>query len=501
MGEVTPRRSRAVRYLVLALAGWSVLTGLAVSAERLRSRAVIRDAARLQAQVSTELLVIARRWNASHGGVYVPVTADLRPSPWLAHLPDRDARTATGRELTLMNPAWMTRELLQMADRERKVTGHVTSLRPIRPENVPDEWERRALERLDAGAAEFNEVVPQGGEERLRSMLPLRTEASCLPCHGAQGYRVGDLRGGIAVSVPLRPLVAIGDADALRQLGVHGSIWLMGVAGILLAFADHRRRAAAEESSDRQRAAAEAELQAARRLEAVGRLSAGVAHDFNNLLAPILTIAGVVRDELPDTSPLRDDLEEIRGAAAKARDLVRALQTLSRKNGAHAERIPMWGLVTDGESVFRSVAGTRLGFVLRVGAEVPSVYADRPLVELAVANLVVNAREGAVKGRTIAMELGAATLDAAEATRLRVQEGRHAMVTVAEEGVARELLDDLSGYAPVQGTGGADPGGAGFGMPTISGIVGQYGGGLVVREAPGSGWIVRLLLPEAPREV
>jgi signal transduction histidine kinase len=500
MNTTAVRRDRAARYAALALLGWSALTGLAVLAERLRSREVIRDAAALQAQVSLELLVIARRWNAGHGGVYVPVTEATPPSPWLAHLPDRDGRTATGRALTLMNPAWMTREILTLADREKKVTGHVTSLWPLRPENLPDAWEHRALERLEKGAGEVTEVVEEGAESRLRAMRPLRVERSCLPCHGGQGYEVGDVRGGIAVSVPLAPLEAIGAADLRRQGWVHGSIWLLGIAAILVAFADHTRRIAAEVAAERHRATAEAELQAARRLEAVGRLSAGVAHDFNNLLAPILTIAGVVRDELPDSSHLRDDLEEIRGAAAKARDLVRALQTLSRKNGAHSERIPMRELVVEGEPVFRSVAGTRLGFVLRVGDEVPVVFADRPLVELAVANLVVNAREGAVIGRTIAMEVGSVTLAGAEATRLRVQEGRHAAVTVAEASVAPNLLADLSRFAPIQGAGGADPGGAGLGMPTIGGIVGQYGGGLVFREAPGQGWIVRLLLPEAPPE-
>jgi len=491
-------RDRGLRYALLAAAAWTALTAVAILAEVGRGKAAIRDAAELEARLSFDHLVIARRWNASHGGVFVPVTETLRPSPWLAHLVDRDGRTATGRDLTLMNPAWMTREILELTNRELKVTGHITSLRPMRPENAPDPWERGALERLEAGEASYSELVVEKGEERLRFMGGLKTEQSCLFCHRAQGYKVGDVRGGIAVSVPTAPLLAIGANDTRRQLQVHGTIWLLGLGAIGLALRGHRRAAAVEAEADRRRSDAEAELAAARRLEAVGRLSAGVAHDFNNLLAPILTVSGVVRDELPEQSPLRADLDDIRGAAVKARDLVRALQTLSRTNGGRPARVSVAAIARESERLLRSFAGTRLGFVLRVADSSPTVVADRSLLELALANLVVNAREGAVVGKTIAMDVGAVELAQADADRLHVRAGRHAAVTVSEAGVVSTLFAGAEGFVQVQALVAADPGGAGLGIPTINGIVAQYGGGVVARAAGGAGWILRLLLPEAP---
>jgi nitrogen-specific signal transduction histidine kinase len=490
-----------VRYAAAALAGWTALTGLALLAEQWRAREAVREAAQLEAELSIELIKIVRRWNAGHGGVFVPVTPRLAPNPYLAHVPDREARTGAGRELTLMNPAWMTREILELANAELRVTGHITSLRPIRPENAPDPWERRALEKLEAGAASFGELVVEGGERRYRLMGALRVEERCLGCHGVQGYAVGDLRGGIAVAVPTAAFSEIGRSDVRRQAVVHGSIWLLGVAAILVALGDHRRRAAAEREAERRHQEAEAELAAARRLEAVGRLSAGIAHDFNNLLAPILTVSGVVRDELPGDSPLRADLDDIRAAATKARDLVRALQTLSQQDGARLERFPLRSVLVDGEGLLRSFAGRRLGFELRLADQVPVVVADRALVELALANLVVNAREGAVVGKRIAVEAGTVEIGRADAARLRVREGRHAAVTVAEADVPAALHDDLGAFAPVHGAGAADAGGAGVGMPTINGIVAQYGGGVVARPVGEAGWMVRLLLPEAPLTV
>jgi signal transduction histidine kinase len=494
------REDRGVRYAAYALATWTALTAVAFLLEVGRGEAVVHDAAEIEAQLSYQILRIARRWNAGHGGVFVPVTETVRPSPYLAHMPDREARTAGGRELTLMNPAWMTREILELTNEERGLMGHITSLRPLRPENAPDPWERGALERIEAGASSFSELVDVGGEERLRFMGRLTVEESCLRCHGAQGYREGDVRGGIAVSVPVAPLEALGARDNLRQALVHGSIWLLGVLGILIALADHRRRAFGEAAAERRKQAAEAELAAARRLEAVGRLSAGLAHDLNNLLAPILTVSGVVKDELPPASPLREDLDEIRNAARKARDLIRSLQTLSRKNGARLERIHVAGVASEGAELLRGFAGTRLGFALVVEEGTPTVLADRPLLELALANLVVNAREGAVSGREVRMSVGAVDVSPADAGRFQIRSGRHAAVTVAGAGVAPSLLDGIGGFSTVQGAADADPGGAGFGLPTINGIAAQYGGGVLVREDASAGWIVRLLLPAAPSE-
>lgn len=491
------RRGRqGVRYALFAVVGWTALTALAIGVELGRSDAAVRAAAELQARNSFETLRIVRRWNARFGGVFVPVSDTLRPSPWLTHVPDRAARTEGGRELTLMNPAWMTRQILELANQELQITGHITSLKPLRPENAPDPWERSALERLEAGADEYSEVAQGPGGPRLLYMGKLTAEHSCLRCHAEQIDRVGEVRGGIAISVPLAPFSELGTREGRRQLAVHAFIWLLGLLGILLALRDHRRLVAAEVASEDRQAKAEAELSAARRLEAVGRLSSGLAHDFNNLLAPVLSVSGLVRDELPPDSPLRADLEEIRSAASKARELVRALQTLSRKNGAHLERIPLERLVRENEELLRRFAGPRLGFVLRVGEGVPIVQADRPLLELALANLVAAAREGGVHGRTIGMDVAATDLSDDEAARLRVQPGRHAAVTVAEAGT---LGAPFAPFSPLHGDASESSVGA-FGLATINGIVAQYGGAVVVRETSGTGWIVRLLLPEAPSE-
>jgi signal transduction histidine kinase len=151
------------------------------------------------------MIVLTRAWNAQHGGVYVPVTETLKPNPALDH-PRRDITTTDGQQLTMVNPAFMTRLLSELAETQNVSAFHITSLKPIRPGNKPDDWERIALQEFDKGAKEKVELItPQDIRlAKLRYMAPLPVIQACMPCHEKQGYKVGDIRGGISVTLPLR---------------------------------------------------------------------------------------------------------------------------------------------------------------------------------------------------------------------------------------------------------------------------------------------------------
>lgn len=68
----------------------------------------------------------------------MPRSAKTPPNPYLSQARERDIRTPSGLELTLVNSAYMTRQVFETHGGE--VVGHVTSLKPIRPENGPDAW-------------------------------------------------------------------------------------------------------------------------------------------------------------------------------------------------------------------------------------------------------------------------------------------------------------------------------------------------------------------------
>lgn len=210
------------------------------------------EEAYIQARVAYEKDIIYRHWNSMHGGVYVAVTPENQPNPFLEDNPDRDVTTTTGKRLTLMNPSFMTRQANEVAHATMGIRGHITSLNPIRPGNAPDPWERTALESFDQGAKEAHSVELLDGVEYMRFMQPMLTEPECLQCHAKQGYRVGQIRGGISVAVPMEALRVIERRDVVRLGLAHGLLWLVGLLGIVLGgrsllLSQRQRRRAAEE--------------------------------------------------------------------------------------------------------------------------------------------------------------------------------------------------------------------------------------------------------------
>ena len=180
--------------------------------------------------------VAYRRWVAFHGGVYVPSTVRTPPNPYLANIPHRDVATTDGMKLTLVNPAYMTRQVFALGRKQYGFRGHITSLKPLRPENRPDPWEKKALTAFEAGTGEVVEVSKLNGDRYLRLMRPLMVEKGCLKCHGEQGYKLGDIRGGVSVSINLEPILAAAHSHWWQISSIYGVIWLLGLLGIGFTF-------------------------------------------------------------------------------------------------------------------------------------------------------------------------------------------------------------------------------------------------------------------------
>lgn len=154
-------RRLGVPFLVAAVC-WTILIGVLAGWSYRQSSATVFDIARAGARNSYEKDVVSRLWATGHGGVYVPITPETPPNPYLAHLPDRDIETPAGKKLTLMNPAYMTRQIHELSQARHGLREHITSLRPIRPENAPDAWEKQALQAFEQGEKEVSSLEPIG---------------------------------------------------------------------------------------------------------------------------------------------------------------------------------------------------------------------------------------------------------------------------------------------------------------------------------------------------
>jgi diguanylate cyclase (GGDEF)-like protein len=124
----------------------------------------------------------------------------------------------------------MTRQISEIALEQEGVQFHITSLNPIRPQNKPTEREKIILSEFETGQKERGMFIKKGKKTSYFYMAPLTTQKACLKCHAKQGYREGDIRGGISITlpfvmkIPMLPLV----------LG-HMAILVVGLVGITLA--------------------------------------------------------------------------------------------------------------------------------------------------------------------------------------------------------------------------------------------------------------------------
>jgi PAS domain S-box-containing protein len=221
-------------YLWLIMILWTIFIALVLVWNLFQERHETLEVVRIEARSAFEKDLVYRRWAAMHGGVYVPVTEQTPPNPYLASVAERDITTPSGQRLTLMNPAYMTRQVHKIGAEQYGLHGHITSLNPIRPANAADAWETEALRAFEQGEKEVSSVEKFNNAAYMRLMSPLVTEQSCLKCHAEQGYKVGDIRGGISVSVPMAPLQAVARRHIATLTLGHSMIWLLGIVGISL---------------------------------------------------------------------------------------------------------------------------------------------------------------------------------------------------------------------------------------------------------------------------
>lgn len=171
----------------------------------LRNNRLLLESVKQQARSYFDLIVRVRHWNAAYGGVYVEKKDGVVSNRYLAAMgiePDVIARD--GRVFTLRNPALMTKETSQILSEHNGVKFHITSLQLVNKENAPDAFELRALKKFETGETEYSAIESAAAGPLFRYMAPIKFEQSCQKCHFKLNYRIGDVRGGISVSIPFK---------------------------------------------------------------------------------------------------------------------------------------------------------------------------------------------------------------------------------------------------------------------------------------------------------
>ncbi len=438
--------------------------------------------------------MVYRSWATMHGGVYVPITGRTPPNPYLSHIPDRDITTPSGKQLTLMNPAYMTRQAHEIGMEQYNMRGHITSLMPIRSENAADAWETVALKSFAKGASELTSKEMIDGKPYIRFMKSLLVEDGCLKCHASQGYKKGEVRGGISTSLPWAPYQDRILASIPGKVTIFGFVWILGLVSTvtgrqrLLRYLDERNSAEEEKLALQQR------IQQGQKLESLGVLTGGIAHDFNNILGVIIGHCGLLKLR-PEKVAV--NIPEIEKAAERAAELCRQMLAYAGKSQSIITQVDMTTLVDEMVRMLKTTIPQSAVIKPELSADVPPIKGDREQIRQIVMNLIINAAEaiGEVQGE-IRVSLAKTEIREGDALKDHLGKimppGKYVCLEVTDTGCGMDDEIRSKIFEPFYTT---KLFGRGLGLPATLGIITSHKGALQLFSQPVHGTTFKVFLP------
>ncbi|HVO17865.1 MAG TPA: PAS domain-containing protein [Anaeromyxobacter sp.] len=236
----------------------------------------------------------------------------------------------------------------------------------------------------------------------------------------------------------------------------------------------------------------------AQKLESVGRLAGGVAHDFNNLLTVILSCAETLAEEVGAASPAaRDDVEQIRLASQRARDLTRQLLAFARRDFIAPEPLDLNEVLKRSEKLLRRLLAEDVELRVSPGEALWPVLCDPVQIEQVLLNLAVNASDAMPGGGTLTLATGnVRAASGGPAPGPGRAAGEWVRLTVRDQGVGMSPEVRKHLFEPFFTTKQA---GTGLGLATVYGIVTRNGGHIRVDSEPGRGTTFEIDLPRTDR--
>ncbi len=353
-----------------------------------------------------------------------------------------------------------------------------------------------ALIRLDARG-----VVSgwNAGAQRIEGYA----EAEIVGHHFSRFYTAADRAAG----APERALATAATSGTYEHDGwrvrKNGSLFLAAVVidairdeeGKLIGFANIMRDVTERHEARAKLQRAQDQLAQSQKMEALGQLTGGIAHDFNNMLMVVSGNAQILKERLSDARNLRS-VEAIELAAARGERLTRQLLAFSRRQALNPMVVSLRQRLAEFRDLLVSSARGDIALVIDIGRSIWPVAVDVHELELALINLVVNARDAMPDGGTIVITAKNTRVqpeDAPDAIR-----GEFVALTITDTGcgIADDILPKV--FEPFFTTKQLDKG-TGLGLSQVYGLTRQSGGTVTIASKLGKGTAVTLYLPRSHR--
>lgn len=248
--------------------------------------------------------------------------------------------------------------------------------------------------------------------------------------------------------------------------------------------------------ADEERRQLEDQLRHAQKMETIGTLAGGVAHDFNNILTIIIGNYELIKEELPQWSPLLESLDQIRAASLRARDVVRQLLTFARRDDSQQTLMDIIVVLRDSLKLIRSTIPSNIDIRQRLPEDAGPILGNSTQINQLIINLCNNAADAMLPGGgrlTVAVEKESIDEAGARMTR-NLKPGPHIKIVVKDTGRgmdARTLKHIFEPYFTTKPLGK----GTGIGLAVVHGIVDQHNGEIFVESEPEKGTTFTIFLP------
>ena len=416
--------------------------------------------ARIQTATLFSSIVDTRDWNANNGGVWVREHPGCPANPWLPE-EERTLRAEGGTTLVKVNPAYMTRQIAESFT-STLASFRISSLSPKRPENRADQWETGALLSFEKDRHELFDLVSDKEGMRYRYMAALPAKESCIQCH--QDKKVGDVLGGISVSISAEPLFAAA-TERKRTTGLaFGIIGIIGMVGIGGATFQINRKKELAEAANRTKST----------------FLANMTHDMRTPLTGILGMTELLERETQD-SRHRYLLANLRKATDS---LLTVVDGIMRYSLLEADRQP----TCCAPFSLRAELGACIAVLRPACASRDirlSLVTDDTVPDRLVGNLLGNAVKFTEKG-SVTLRVTRAESQAPEgrcALSFQVIDTGRGIPTEEQE----RIFESFEQGSGVRDSGDQHETGVGLGLAIARNIARRFGGDLTLSSTPGMG--------------